>query len=172
MGADSISLVRGRYLIFQVADRSYALPIRRVEEIVPIAKLTSVPGVPAFLAGFLDVGGRLIAVISLRRLFGMPDRAWELYTPLVILKVTPEQIALEIDGVARIVDIDDEDLVPLTQGCCLNDFASAVARLDGHVVVLLSPERILLEQEQRRVAELTELARQRLTKVDEATAWQ
>ncbi|MEX2309748.1 MAG: chemotaxis protein CheW [Pirellulales bacterium] len=170
MGADSISPVRGRYLIFQLADRTYAVPIRCVEEIVPIAELSSVPGAPSFLAGLLDIGGQLVAVISLRRLLGMPDHECELYTPLVILKAKAQKIALEIDGVSRIAGIDDENLVPLAEGCSLNDCASAVARLDGQVVVVLSPERILLEQEQKRVAELTELARQRLAEIEAVTA--
>lgn len=169
MGADSISPVRGRYLIFQLADRSYAIPIRCIEEIVPIAELTSVPGAP-FLAGFLDIGGQLVAVISLRRLLGMTDHERELYTPLVILRAKVQKFALEIDGVSRIADIDDEKLVSLTEGCSLNDCATAVARLDDQVVVLLSPERILLEQEQKRVAELAEIARQRLAGVEAVTA--
>ena len=170
MGADSISPVRGRYLIFHLADRTYAVPTGCVEEIVPMAELFPVPGAPSFLAGFLDVGGQLVAVISLRRLLGMPDRAPELYTPVVILKTTPQPVALEVDGVSRIVDIGGDDVVPVTESCSLNDCASAVVHLDGQAVVLLSPERILLEQEQRRVAELAELARQRLAEVEGVTA--
>ena len=170
MGADSISPLRGRYLIFHLEDRAYAIPTGRVEEIVPMAELLAVPGAPAFLAGFLDVGGQLVTVISLRRLLGMPDRERELYTPLVILKASLQQIALEIDGVSQIVDICDDELVSVNEGCSLNDCASAVARLDGQSVVLLSPERLLLEQERRRVAELAELARQRLAEVEAATA--
>jgi purine-binding chemotaxis protein CheW len=170
MGADSISPVRGRYLIFQLADRTYAVPIQCVEEIIPIAELSAVPGAPEFLAGFLDVGGQLVAVISLRRLLGMPGHERELYTPLVILKASPLKIALEVDSVSRIAEIDPQDLIPVTDGCSLNDCASAVARLDGQAVVLLSPQRILLEQEHRRVAELAELARQRLAEAEVVTA--
>ena len=169
MGADSISQLRGRCLVFHLADRAYAVPTGCVEEIVSMAELCPVPGAPTFLSGFLDVGGQLVAVISLRRLLGMPDRERELYTPLVILKASPQQIALEIDGVSRIVDIDDDELIPVTEGCSLSDCASAVARLDGQAVVLLSPERLLLEQEQRRVAELAELVRQRLAEVEAVT---
>jgi purine-binding chemotaxis protein CheW len=170
MGADTISPVRGKYLIFHLADRTYAVPINCVEEIVPIAELSSVPGAPSFLAGFLDIGGQLTAVLSLRRLLGMPDHASGLYTPLVILKGDAPKIALEIDEISRIAAIEEEMLVPITGGCCLNDCATAVARLNGEAIVLLSAERILLEQEQRRIAELTDLARHRLAEVDAVKA--
>jgi chemotaxis signal transduction protein len=100
----------------------------------------------------------------------MPGHERELYTPLVILKASPLKIALEVDSVSRIAEIDPQDLIPVTDGCSLNDCASAVARLDGQAVVLLSPQRILLEQEHRRVAELAELARQRLAEAEVVTA--
>jgi purine-binding chemotaxis protein CheW len=137
-----------------------------VEEIVPTAELFPVPGAPAFLAGFLDVGGQCVAVISLRRLLGMPDCEADLYTPLLILKGLPQRLALAVDGVTRIADIGGDELIPAIDGCSLNDCASAFARLDGEAVVLLSPERILLEQEQKRVAQLAELAQQRLAEVE------
>lgn len=77
MGADVFS-VRGRYLIFLLADRMYAVPVEAVQEIVPMAELAQTAGAPSFLAGFLDFGGELIAVVSLRRLFKLPDRPREL----------------------------------------------------------------------------------------------
>jgi purine-binding chemotaxis protein CheW len=165
----SISSMRS-YLIFQLTDRAYAVPTSCVEEIVPMAELSSVPGDPPFLRGFLNLGGEVIAVISMRRLLGMPDREPELYTPLVILKATPQKLALEIDRVTRITNIDDNDLIPLAEGVSLNDCGSAVARLDDQTIVLLSPERILLEQEARRAAHLATIARQRLAEIEELTA--
>lgn len=167
MGADS--LLRGRYLVFRLEDRSYGIATACIEEIVPMAELSVVPGAPAFLAGFLNVGGQIVAVISLRRLLGMVDREPQLYTPLVILKSTSQSIALIIDSVTRIVAIDDEDLISLSEGCSLNDCATAVARLDGVPIVVLSPERILLNEERRRMADLADLARQRLASSEAAS---
>jgi purine-binding chemotaxis protein CheW len=170
MQANSIARGRGRYLIFHHLDRTYAVPTRCVEEIVPMAELFSVPGNPSFLAGFLDVGGQPVAVISMRRLLGMPQRERELYTPLVILKALPQQVALEVDGVTRIVEVADDDWMPVADECSLNNFASAIARLEGQTVVLLSLECLLLEQEQRRVIELAELARQRIAESELVTS--
>jgi purine-binding chemotaxis protein CheW len=170
MRADSVSQGCGRYLIFQLLDRTYAVPTRFVEEIIPMAELFFVPGSPAFIAGFLNLGGQPIAVISMRCLLGMPDLERELYTPLVILKALPYQLALEVDDVTRVVEIMGDDWMPLADECSLNNCASAIARLDDQAVVLLSPERILLEQERRRVIELAELARQRLVEIETVPA--
>lgn len=157
------SASRGRYVVFQVADQLYAIPAASVEEIVPIAELTQSPGAPPILSGFLDISGEIIAVVSFRRLWGMPDRQPELYTPLILLRRTFERIALEVDSVACIVELGEQDLISMKDGCSFNQCAAAAVRVDGNTVLLLSPERLLLEQEQRRIAELTEFERQRLS---------
>lgn len=158
--------LRGQHLVFHLEDRTYCIPTACVEEIVPMAALTAVPCAPTFLAGFLDVAGRLVAVISLRRLMGMPDREPELYTPIVLLKAYGLTIALEVDGVSQIVEIGVEDLIPVSEGCSTNDCATAVARLDGTPVVVLSPERLLLHEERQRVAELAAFVRERVADVE------
>ena len=170
MGADAAFSLRGRYLVFHLADQTYAVPVAAVEEIVPMAELALVACGPSFLAGFLDVGGELIAVISLRRLFKLADKSRELYTPIVILKSAPQRVALEVDAVREIADIADEDAVVLGDGCVLNDFALAAVRREGTTVLLLSPERLLLEEEQRRIAELADMARDRRAAVETVTA--
>jgi purine-binding chemotaxis protein CheW len=147
----------------------YALPVAAVREIVPMAELARVAGGPSFLAGFLDIGGDLIAVVSLRRLFKLPDKSRELYTPIVILKAVPQRVALEVDAVQEIADITDEDAAVLGDGCVLNDFALAAVRREGRTVLLLSPERLLLEEERRRVAELADMARDRRAAVETVT---
>ncbi|HVT28020.1 MAG TPA: chemotaxis protein CheW [Lacipirellulaceae bacterium] len=170
MGAEKIQSRRGRYLIFHLSERTYAISIRNVSEVLAETELSWVPGSPSFLTGFLNVGEELIAVISLRRLWGIPDRERELYSPLILLRSESQQVALEVDRVSRIVDIADEDLVGVSEGSALNDSAISIARVDGTNVVLLSPSRLLLEEERRRIAELTELAQRRLTAAEGVTA--
>jgi purine-binding chemotaxis protein CheW len=166
MGAASVFPFRRRYVIFHLADRNYALPLDCVEEIAPMAELSTVPGSPSLLSGFLNIGGRLIPVVSLRRLWRMPDREPELYTPLLALQGTQRQIALEIDGVTRVVEIDPASLTPIDDGSSANNCATHIINMDERPVVLLAPERILMEEERQRLAELGELAQQRIAQLE------
>ncbi|HEX5472765.1 MAG TPA: chemotaxis protein CheW [Lacipirellulaceae bacterium] len=166
MGAGIPSPSRGRYLIFHLAERAYAISIRDVTEVLAAAELTAVPGSPAFISGFLSVGKQLIAVVSLRRLFGMPDRERELFSPMILVRASDRPLALEVDSVFRIAEVEDAELVAVDDGSSLNNAALSVIRIDGNKVVLLSASRLLLEQERRRVAEMTELARQRCAEAE------
>jgi purine-binding chemotaxis protein CheW len=156
-------------LVFGLSDRVYAIPTKHVAEIVSMAEVAQVPGSPAFLTGFLNVGGELIAVVSLRRLFGLPDCERHLYSPLIILKSVPDRIALEVDAGLHIAEISGGDLMPLTEASSLNNCATAIARVDGSSVVVLSADHLLLEQERKRVAELAHSAGRRLDQMESKT---
>jgi purine-binding chemotaxis protein CheW len=166
MGAASSAPLGARYVVFHLADCTYAIPVEFVQEIVPIAELAAVPGSPLFLSGFLDIGGNQIPVVSLRRLWQMPEGDRHLYTPLMVLTGLQQQIALEIDRVTQISEINAERLIQLEDGCSVNNCAASIARINGIPIVVLRPERILLEQEQERLAALTELAEQRIAQLE------
>src|SRR3981081_2868862 len=60
-------------LVFDVVREFYALPANQVHEVRPLTLLTILPGTPAFLAGLINVRGRIVPVIDLRSLLGMPS---------------------------------------------------------------------------------------------------
>src|SRR3982074_213775 len=60
-------------LVFAIGREQYALPANQVREVRPLGWLTPLPGTPAFLAGLINVRGRIVPVIDLRSLLGMPS---------------------------------------------------------------------------------------------------
>jgi purine-binding chemotaxis protein CheW len=60
-------------LEFRLANEHYALESRHVREVHPLRSLTPVPCTPAFVRGIVNVRGRVVPVLDLKRLFGLPD---------------------------------------------------------------------------------------------------
>ena len=61
-------------LEFQLADERYAVESRYVGEVQPLRSLTPVPCTPAFILGIVNVRGRILPVLDLKRFFGLPQR--------------------------------------------------------------------------------------------------
>ncbi|HCD71684.1 MAG TPA: chemotaxis protein CheW, partial [Thermovirga lienii] len=57
-------------VVFSLKDERYGVPIEKVREILPLMKVTSVPGTPHYFKGFLNVRGELISLIDLRKFAG------------------------------------------------------------------------------------------------------
>lgn len=152
-------------LIFQVAGELCAFPVEAVREILPMAALARSPGQLPILEGFLNLRGAAVPVLRLDRLFGYPAREPGLYTPLVLLGGRAP-LALLVDGVLAMEAVASESIMPVPANGSFNNCLEAEFVLDGRTVHVLSPERILLEQERRRIAEFQAAAERRLQQLD------
>lgn len=127
-----------------------------------MAALLRPPGLPPLLEGFLNRGGAAVPVIHLGRLFGLPGEAPGLYTPLLLVSGRPGPLALLVDEVTDILSLDQSALLPVRESQVFNNCVEAEIELGNRTLHLLSPDRLLLEEERRRLAELQEAAQERL----------
>jgi purine-binding chemotaxis protein CheW len=156
-------------LVFHVAGQTCAVSLKHVREILPMARLAQPPGLPSIMEGFLNLGGTAVSVMRTDRLLNLGERAPGLYTPLVVLRTSDGPIALLVDDACEIVADSPGTRLPVHEGQSFNGCAEAGVTLNGRTIHVLSPERILLEQERRTVAEFQALEQQRLRNL-EATA--
>ena len=154
-------------LVFHSSGLSCAFPLEAVLEIVPIAQLSTPPGLPSMLAGFLDRSGTAIPILLLDRLFNLPEQRRGLSTPFIILRGAGSPVGFLVGAVRQIVSTTAASFLPLPEGHVFHDCAIAVVELDGDMVHLLSPERILIEHERRLLAEFQVVAQDRLHRLED-----
>src|SRR4051812_19487828 len=118
-------------LLFWIGPCLYAVPTASVREIVPMAALTGAPGQPPLLHGFLNLRGTAVPVVSLRRLFGDAERDPHRYTPLVLIDADGQMIALEVDAVEQVIELDELTLEPFGADRSANDCARGIVPWEG-----------------------------------------
>lgn len=155
-------------LLFRLGGERCGIHLEKIQEVVPMASLARPPGLPMMLEGFLNLRGMATPVLRLDRLFRLPPWSPGLYTPLVILRGKPHPIALLVDRVDSIHSAPESALLPVQAEHCFNDCTEADVLLEpgSAPVHLLSSERLLLEQEQSRIAELRATAQQYLQELE------
>jgi purine-binding chemotaxis protein CheW len=101
------------YLIFEIAGRRYGLPATDVREIVRVVALSRLPGAPAVVEGIINVRGRVVPVLDVRRRFGLAAKALEHTDHLIITGAEDRLTALRVDralGLSRVEEADMEEL--------------------------------------------------------------
>src|ERR1700684_3566025 len=88
-----------KLLIFHSSGLDCAFSLEAVREIVPMATLSSPPGLPSGLAGFLDLRGNAVPIILLDRLFGLREQPPGLHTPLIVLHGELGPIGILVESV-------------------------------------------------------------------------
>jgi purine-binding chemotaxis protein CheW len=138
-----------QYLIFKAGGDKFAVGIAPIKEIIEYRELTSVPMMPAYLRGVLNLRGRVVPVIDLLVRFGRASTEVSRRTCIVILEVehNDEQLYLGIvvDTVMAVVDIADADIEPPPSfGAKLrNDFISGMGKIDEQFVIILDINQVL-----------------------------
>ncbi|MCA3105878.1 MAG: chemotaxis protein CheW [Rhodocyclaceae bacterium] len=110
--------------VFDVGGALYALPAYEVIDAILPRGLARTPGADGAALGLIEVGSgsaaRVIPVICARRLFGMPDRAAEAESLLIVLRSTVQKeipaFALRVDDVATVLDVAHEHVHPAPEG--------------------------------------------------------
>ena len=125
-----------------------------------------VPGQPSLLNGFLNLRGTLGPLICFRRLLALPDAPLEEYTPVIIVKACSQWLALVVDRVLEVDQIDRSQTTPLEEGHSLNHFADTHVKRGENGFTLLSVERLILSEERQRIQELSVVARRRLDEIE------
>jgi purine-binding chemotaxis protein CheW len=156
-------------LVFCCSGMECAFSLEAVREIVPMARLSSPPGLPAALAGFLDLRGTAIPILHLDRLFQLPEQLPGLHTPMIILRGISGPIGILVESVRGIVPVPSERLLAIPQDGTFQGCATAAVDLDGDVVHLLSPAALLGANETRLIAGYTATSQQRLQLLEVAT---
>jgi purine-binding chemotaxis protein CheW len=132
-------------LVFRLADEWYALPSWQVREVRALSDLTALPGVPEFIAGLVNVRGRVITALDLRPFFGLRGAGGPLQT-IMLVAASQGDIALLTSDPPTLRWLRDGDLGPLPAGGPARLDASFVRGVTTDLVVVLDAERILADQ--------------------------
>src|SRR5579862_7273794 len=118
-------------LIFHSNGFDCAFPLEAVREIVPMARLSSPPGMPTGLRGFLDLRGTAIPILRLDRFLDLPEQLAGLHTPMIVLRGVLGSFGILVGSVRGIVPIASVQFLDIPEGRTFQGCARASIELDG-----------------------------------------
>jgi len=138
---------------FHVGDEEFGLDILQVQEIIRIQQLTRVPNSPEFMYGVINLRGKVIPVISLRKVFGLSDLAQDKQTRIVVVEVNGTVLGFIVDSVSEVLRIPTNTVEPPPRlKKMAREYVSGVGKLDDRLLMLLDIERLMNDSEDARSA--------------------
>lgn len=129
-------------LEFRLAQESYAVETRHVHEVHPLRDLTPLPCTPVFIAGVVNVRGRIVPVIDIKKFFDLPDRGLTDLHRVILVRGEDIELGLLADVVVGVRALPVEELRPPlpTLSGIRADYLKGVT---GLRLVVLDVDRIL-----------------------------
>jgi purine-binding chemotaxis protein CheW len=146
--ADMLQLVT-----FKLAGQKYAVDILKVQEINNMKEITTIPNAPSFLEGAINLRGKVIPVLNLRKKFSFEDNPSPDTAKIVIMDVRGVIMGLVVDSVSDVLRIP-RDLVeppPPVSSNISSEFLAGIAKLEEGLVILLNIDKLLGEEEHKAV---------------------
>ena len=139
---------------FKIGEEEFGVDILKVQEINRMLDVTRVPNAPEFVDGVINLRGKVIPIINLRRRFGMERIEKNKNTRIVVVELTGKVVGFVVDAVNEVLRIPRSvtEPPPSLAGSVKAEYITAVGKLEDRLLILLDLEKILTEGQQQAVS--------------------
>ena len=136
-------------VVFDLADEGYGVDISSVREIIRMQDITTVPRTPEFVEGVINLRGKVIPVVDLRKRFGFPESDVTKDTRIVVVDIGGQDIGVVVDSVTEVLRIGADAVEPPSSVITTADseYLLGIAKLDTRLIILLDLEQALSAME-------------------------
>lgn len=133
------------YVTALIGGQLFGLPILRVQDVFAPERLTKVPLAPAEIAGVLNLRGRIVTLVDMRRRLGLEHGADQSRTMAIGVESRGESYGLLIDSIGEVLKLDDLACEPNPSNLDprLASVSTGIYRLEGQLLMVLDVDRVL-----------------------------
>ena len=144
-----IADLAGKYLTFRLAEEEYGLEILKVQEIIQMQAVTRIPRTPDYVRGVINLRGKVIPVIELRKKFGFESVKDTEKTCIIVVQIqhtdTSIVMGIIIDEVKEVLNIKAENIeeTPTFDANINTEFILGIGKIGNSVKMLLDIDKVL-----------------------------
>lgn len=135
----------GEYVTATIDGQLFGLPILRVQDVFMPERVTRVPLAPPEIAGVLNMRGRIVTLIDMRRRLGLRPRESDTAAMAIGVETRGESYGLLIDAVGEVLKLDDNarEQNPVNLSPELARVSAGIHRLEEQLLMVLDVDRVL-----------------------------
>ncbi len=141
---------------FRVGRETFGVPIALVHEIVRVPEITSVPDSPGYVEGVINLRGKIVSVVDLRKRFGEKTITANKKNRILVTEVEGKMVGLIVDAASEVIKLPESevDVPPSVFEEGELNYVTGVGKLQGRLVILIDLSKILQKGELRRLEEV------------------
>lgn len=144
-----------QYVIFKLGNQEYGIDILNVREISVITESTKVPNMDSFIEGVINMRGKIIPVINLKKRFNLDDDGDAKSSRIIISTLENKEIGFLVDEASQVITMKEEDVdspPEMLVGIDKN-YIVGIGRRDEKLVIILDLYAILPNHEKQKILE-------------------
>ena len=143
---------------FMLADEEYGVEVLKVREIIRMPTITKMPNVPQHVEGIINLRGKVIPIISMRRRFNLMENENNSQTRIIIMDVVGSLTGFIVDSVSEVIRIHGSEIQPppsmvLSSGIG-QEFITGVYNHAERLLIIMDIDRMFSDVEREGFAEM------------------
>ncbi|TNE66669.1 MAG: chemotaxis protein CheW [Alphaproteobacteria bacterium] len=142
------------YVTVRLAGQTLGIPVLAVHDVLNAQKITRIPRAPEWVSGVLNLRGRIVTAIDLRRRLGLPPREAGKTSMSVVVEHNEEPYSLQIDSVGEVLSLDNQlfEKNPVTLDPRWREVSRGIYRLEKELLPILDVDKLLAFESKDKAA--------------------
>lgn len=142
---------------FSIGGEEFGVDILSVQEIIRIMDITKVPKAPDFVEGVINLRGKVIPIVDLRKRFGFEPREADKHTRIIVIQINYMVVGFMVDAVSEVLRIPAGTIEapPGVVSGLESDYIDGVGMLGDRLLIMLDLNRLLSSQEKEALSKST-----------------
>lgn len=147
--------VLSQVVSFRLGKEQYATNIMCVQEIILKEAITSIPEVPDYICGLINLRGKVIPIVDLRKRLRLEAEKETEHTRIIVVNSKNHTFGIVVDAVNEVLRLENDQIEPPPKGLQSLDstYIDGLVKMEDTIMILLSIEGILTEDEQSTIAD-------------------
>lgn len=137
-----------QYIEFVIEEEYYAIHIQDIHEIIKIQDITQIPNVTSYVEGVINLRGKIVPVISLRKFFSLEERGHSKTTRIIVVHHQEDTVGIIVDRVNKVTTFSDIQLPPERIGGVDGNYFVGIGLTNSSLVAILKLDEILLREQE------------------------
>ena len=158
MGKNNNAGGEEQLVVFTLANETYGVDISTVNEIIRMQEITEVPRTPDFVEGVINLRGRIVPVIDLRKRFNLETSEETQSSRIIVVELNDITVGMIVDSVSEVLRLPKENTEPTPPMVSGVDSAylKGVGKWGEQLIILLDINKVLYKEEQEQIARTAE----------------
>ncbi|MGB9235963.1 MAG: chemotaxis protein CheW [Terriglobales bacterium] len=134
---------------FNLGRETYGIPITALREIVRVPEITAVPDAPEYLEGVINLRGKIVSVVDLRKRFGKPATAVDRHSRILVVGHRGRLAGMIVDSASEVIKIPENEIESAPSMAQENtvDCVTGLGKYRGRLIILLDVDKVLAARE-------------------------
>ncbi len=145
-------------VMFTLGDQHYGLALSAVDRVIRMVEITPLPQAPDIVLGVVNVQGRVIPVINMRRRFRLPERETVLTDQMIIAHTARRPVVLMADAVSDVLEYSEKDFVEAQSILADAEYIEGLVKLSDGLLLIHNLDTFLSLEEETSLDQAMESA--------------